>query len=674
MAVATSRSSVLPPLRGAGMAASRATARLCDAGLELCMLGLGTWTVAYHACLLLQVHAGWALAGLAVALGPCAALAARSAAPPGALAADPGSRGGGSRASAVVAGVATLCAAAALALMRRPWALTWALWTAAAAAVVVASARAPVVRAGYARAGTVTALAWASGLAALSLFLVRPDPDDAYYLRQATWIAEHGRFPLGDTLHSHDALPAVFSPPIPSYEGLVGTVAAAAGVSAPSVAYLAVAPAATALSVLALWRLLRTWEVRLVAPALTVALVFLLVAVEPRGGDRDLIHVAGNFFVARAWQGKVILATVLVPLLLVLLHEHAARPRPRDLVVLAAAGAAAVGLSTTATFLVPVLALGCLAPLALRRPRQALVALAATCAYPVAAMAVALLADGRQPARWKPPLLAPEALVLPALGTGVIAFVAAGAALAAPLLMASPWARRGTAATALLVVLAFAPGLPQLVYAQTGLGRPLWRLMWAMPIAALVGVVATQPLARHPLRAVRLLPALGLCGVLALAGTPVWQGQRTRLADHPSWKRHAGQLAVAREIVARTAPGVVVLGPEGLSQTLLMIDGRMTAVAPRHFYTSALPRSEEAQVEDRLLLGRFARRGLRRTVTAERVLPALHRAGVDVACVREAQGAASRRLLARAGYEPLVERRGVWCGRSATMRALPPAR
>src|SRR5215207_1549967 len=216
MAVATSRSSVLPPLRGAGMAASRATPRLCDAGLELCVLGLGAWTVAYHVCLLLQVHAGWGLAGLAVALGPCALLAARSAAAPGALAADPGVRRGGSRASAVIAGVAALCAAGA-------------------------------------RAGTVTALAWATGLAALSLFLVRPDPDDAYYLRQATWIAEHGRFPLGDTLHSHDALPAVFSPPIPSYEGLVGTVAAAAGVSAPTVAYLLVPPAATALAVLALW-------------------------------------------------------------------------------------------------------------------------------------------------------------------------------------------------------------------------------------------------------------------------------------------------------------------------------------------------------------------------------------------------------------------------------------
>ena len=83
------------------------------------------------------------------------------------------------------------------------------------------------------RLGAPVALAWAAALATLSLFLVRPNVDDAYYLRQATWIAEHGRFPLGDTLHSHDALPAVFSPPLPSYEPLLGAVAGAAGVSAP---------------------------------------------------------------------------------------------------------------------------------------------------------------------------------------------------------------------------------------------------------------------------------------------------------------------------------------------------------------------------------------------------------------------------------------------------------
>jgi len=393
---------------------------------------------------------------------------------------------------------------------------------------------------------------------------------------------------------------------------------------------------------------------------LTVALVFLLFSVEPAGGDRSLLHVPGGFFVARAWQGKVILATVLVPVLLALLHEYAARPRRGDLLLLAAVGAAGVGLSTTATFLVPVIASGCLAPLARRAPRRAAIALAATCAYPAAALAAALLADGRQPARWTGPQIAPEVLALPALGSGVLGFVAAGAALTAPLLLTTPWSRRGMAAVALIVAVLFAPGLPELIYAHTGLGRPLWRLVWAVPIAALVGVVATQPMASHRLTAVRLAGALAVCAAVVLAGTPVWEGTHTRIADHPAWKRRPAQLAVARQIATRVDAGAMVLAPEGLSETLLLVDGTLVAVAPRHFYTASLPRTPEAQVEERVLLGRFANRGLRRRAMAARVVPALRRVGVDVACVHMAQ-ADSRRLLAGAGFVPMLRRDGVWC-------------
>ena len=106
------------------------------------------------------------------------------------------------------------------------------------------------------------ALAWAAAWRCSSLLLVKPNADDTYYVRQATWIAEHGRFPLGDTLHSHDVLPAAFSPPLPSFEALLGALAGSAGVGAPALAYLVAGPAAGALAVLALWRLLRTWEVR----------------------------------------------------------------------------------------------------------------------------------------------------------------------------------------------------------------------------------------------------------------------------------------------------------------------------------------------------------------------------------------------------------------------------
>ena len=311
------------------------TTRACDALLDWCVLCLASWTLAYHACLLLGAGTGWALAALAVAVVPCALLAG------GGLrtgpVADAGGHGG---AATMAAGAAALAAAAVIALSGWPWPAMWAAWLAAAAAVVLASTRTPAPVSRDPGLGAAVALAWAAALATLSLFLVRPNVDDAYYLRQATWIAEHGRFPLRDTLHSHDALPAAFSPPLPAYEPLLGAVAGAAGVSAPGLAFLFAAPAVCALAVLALWRLLRTWEVRLPGPALTVAVVFLLTDVLP-GSDPSAVvgHRAGDFFVSRAWQGKVILAAALVPLLISLLHEHAARPRGRTLGLLAAAGA-----------------------------------------------------------------------------------------------------------------------------------------------------------------------------------------------------------------------------------------------------------------------------------------------------------------------------------------------
>ena len=575
--------------RTTGDAWGRATAQVCDALLAVCVLGLAAWTVAYHACLALGLPAGWALGALAAALVTSGPFAARLGAPSGAPAPDVGGREGASRRAAAVAGCLAIAAAAAIGFARWPWPPTWALWAVAAVAAVLAAARGPLLPAACSRPGAATAVAWATALAALSLFLVRTDPDDAYYLRQASWIAAHGRFPLGDTLHSHDVLPAVFSPPLPSYEALVGSTAAVAGLPPAGLAYLGVAPAVNALAVLALWRLLRAWEIRQAGPALTVAVVFLLVSVSPASHDPALMaHLPGDFFVARAWQGKVILAAVLVPLLIALLHDHATRPRRHGLVLLAACGAAAVGLSATASFLVPVIAVAYLSPLAARAPAQAAAGVTAACAYPLAALAAALVADGRQPAGWKPYEVAPELLMRPALGSGLVGFAAVLAALAGPLLLTPRCARRGTAAAALAAAVAFAPGVAPLVYELTGLGRPLWRLVWAMPIAALVGAAVTQPAGRHPSAAQRRLPALAACAVLALAGTPVWQGAGTGLAGRPAWKREPSQLAAARVIARLARPGAVVLAPAGLSQTLLMLDGRLTAVAPRAFYTRAL--------------------------------------------------------------------------------------
>lgn len=215
------------------------------------------------------------------------------------------------------------------------------------------------------------ALAWATALAVLSTFTLWPNPDDLYYVNLSQWVVDHGTFPLRDTIFSDLVFPMASWPPVASYDAMIGTLARLSGVHAASVVYLFVPPVATFLSVLALWRLLRAWQVKAVGVALSLGLVFLLFD----GGPG--YAAPGNLFLIRLWQGKVILLCLMVPLLLVYALRYVERPTRAHAWWLFAGGVAAVGLSTSAMFLVPLVALAGAAPLAVRRPGRALLGFAA---------------------------------------------------------------------------------------------------------------------------------------------------------------------------------------------------------------------------------------------------------------------------------------------------------
>jgi hypothetical protein len=338
---------------------------------------------------------------------------------------------------------------------------------------------------------------------------------------------------------SDERFPALYYPPVPSYEALAGTLAYVTPLAAPAIVYLVVPPLGAVASVLALWRLLRCWRVALVAPALSVALAFLLL-------DAQEHRMFGAYFVARLWQGKALFLCILVPLIFALLREHGERPGARGIALLAAAGIAAVGLSTSAIFVVPVIAVGCLAPLAARAPGDAARALLAVAGYPLAVGVVTLAIGGRTPDVYTAAQLAPGVLAHLVLGTGVPAALAVLAVLVGPLLLGARRASLMVAATALVVGCLLAPRVPLGIFELTGLGRVLWRLGWALPVAALVGVLATGLVAReHPLW-LRLLPAAAIVLALALGGHALWSSSRARvaseLAGRPAWKLPAARL------------------------------------------------------------------------------------------------------------------------------------
>ncbi|HXV58805.1 MAG TPA: DUF6077 domain-containing protein [Gaiellaceae bacterium] len=652
----------MPPVLAASTP-RRPAERLCDGLLDFALLAFATWTVLYHVCLVLRLGAAWAGAAWLAALAPCAWLAFRPD-PETGLGEPRAPAGASPRARALLLGGNVLAAGVAAALFAfsdTRWALVWVLWMLAAAAALALALRREEPRPAAPAAGpaawlpAAVALGWAVGLALLVLFTVTTAADDTYYVHLSAWIGEHGEFPLRDTLFSDEVFAALWYPPAPSIEALIGTASYATGAEAAALTYLVAAPAATALMVLAAWRLLRAWGVAAAAAALSVAMLFLLL-------DGAEHRALGLTVLTRSWHGKVMIAAVLVPLLYVLLQDAVERPGRRRLALLAAAGTAGVGLSTTGIFLVPVVAAGCLLPVALRSPRRALAPLLAACAYPLGAGAAVLAVGGRTPL--DNPYVTPGTLVNDVLASGLPAFVGVLAVLAGPVLVPRALGAGMTASTALLVGLLFTPPAMEALFELTGLGRVLWRLAWALPVAALVGALAVGLGARARAPALRLAPAALVCAALVLWGTPTWSPAKVRLADEPSWKRPPETIPVARAILAEAEPGDVVLAPTAVSQTLAVMSGSVTTVAPRGYYARALRGQPDGHPGRRLLLQRFADDGP--TGNESAVGRALETVGVDVACV--VPSARARQVLLDAGYEPAFSDGSVECLRAGRAR------
>ena len=363
---------------------------------------MATWTVVYHICLVARLGVGWALLMEALALAACGFWLVRrrrtSLAPPGhpdvgrliwssrtadvRLSPDRRLRLARLDRTLVILTVALAAAAAVAMAVNAPWVLVAAAWLLAAGtgtswallSLWVPSGdpglglqssgepggSAPAVE----RRSAIVALVWAAGLAVMSLCLLRSNPDDVYYVNLSQWVTDHGTFPLRDTIFANLVYPMSSWPPMASYDALMGTVARLAHVRAAAVVYIVAPPIVTLLSVLAMWRLLRAWQVKSVSIALSSALVFLLL-------DGASPHAPGTLFVSRLWQAKVVFLCLMVPVLLMYAVRYVERPDRERAGWLFVGGVAAVGVSTSAMFLVPVIAAAGAAPLVLRSTRRA---------------------------------------------------------------------------------------------------------------------------------------------------------------------------------------------------------------------------------------------------------------------------------------------------------------
>jgi hypothetical protein len=491
-------------------------------------------------------------------------------------------------------------------------------------------------------ARTWAALAAALAAALLASVVSRPDGDDASFVARSTWVADHGALPTGDFVFGEPDWPATFGadPNVSSIEALFGALARATGLPTGDVVYRYFVPLAAFAAVWALWVLLRAWHARRPLASLAVALAFLLL-----GGYAHATW--GNMHLARIWQGKAVLLAVLVPYLhacTALLWRRRTAGRAdfvRTAVVFAATGLAAVGCSSTAVFLVPLIAgSAALALLVARRRFEAAVLVLAASAGPVAAGVMTVLSpvgsrnEGGRATGW---------LWLRVLGDepAIWALVAVAGLLVLAGLAWPRWCaaldRPAQVGLALTLVAGFACTVPPVYPVLTALmggDAVAFRLAWVLPLPAVVGLVASLPARRLGLPVVPAV-ALALAAVLA-AGQPLWSAANGADLGRPgSWKvRDQADLAVARWIVEQ-GPAGRYLAPGQVALATGVLTSELRPVGTRMDYVLSLGQVPGSRVEQRALLQGMADGdiALRVPGRADDVAAALDDLDVSVACV-----------------------------------------
>jgi hypothetical protein len=348
----------------------------------------------------------------------------------------------------------------------------------------------------------------------------------------------------------------------------------------------------------------------------------------------------------------VILACVLVPVLLVHLLRYVERPTGVRLGWLFACGTAAVGLSTTAMFLVPVVAAAGVAPLLPRRWGPAVVALAATAAYPVGSGVVTLALGGRsaddfgsrRQYRFDPSWFGHELFL-----DGPMALVAVLAVLVGTLLVVHPAARVTTGVAVLAVGVTFVPGVTRLTYDAIGLGPTLWRLTWACSVAALVGAAASWLAGQLRSRRSVAVAGIGATLLVTFFGAPIWaEDTGSHLQSPPHWQRGDQSRAAAAWLVRQAGPGGRVLAPDSVAITVVVEQTEVKVVAARDYYLDYLRDEPGFHYSERLALAQLANRGP--LTTDVDIRSALSLLQVQAACLYRDDHAGSR-VLRGSGYE-----------------------
>ena len=468
------------------------------------------------------------------------------------------------------------------------------------------------------------------GFSVMSLFINDQNADDVFYVNRATATAQLNHIPVRDVIFTDERVARLGGTglPLEAYAALEGALGRLFGVHAASIAYYVSPPVMTFLATWALWRLLRSWAPARVVVSFSLACVFLVWSAQ-----FDLS--AGNFFLTRMWQGKVVFVAWLVPTLYAYLTRWAGGRDALTAVLLIGSGMCAIGLTSSAMLVVPLVVAAAGLPLLVTRSWNGLPVVIATAAIPLVAGFIAMRAHPLG-SRFPVGVLPTEWYYRAMFGVGVVSVIAAAAVWAAPWLAREGPAAAVTTGIAVVAVVLVAPFVLKALHEFSGLGgsRALRRTLWAIPFPSLVGLLGAFPLLAAldrlgPIRHARvrgLVPFVppALCAALLLVfGHPLWQGasDHSHWTSRPTWKTNQTALRKAQAILARYEGEAPVLADQRVMKAIALLTVEPKAVNPRTWY---------ARQTDEPPARTAARIALTRYLMGQQALPP-RRLGLDLA-------------------------------------------
>lgn len=436
-------------------------------------------------------------------------------------------------------------------------------------------------------------------LATFLLFVHYSELDDTFYVSLAARAADNPSAPLmtQDPMHGIEGTP-ILNPAhiVSSHELLAGAVSLLTGIEPIYIFHWGIATLAALLVPLALAQFFRVlipeWWIWGVVGTLAVLI-----------SAGDVHRWYGNFLVAKLWFGKSILLMVLVPLIAHYAIAFARRPTAGRWLILAMAQVAAVGLTSTGLFVAPAVAtLSYVATTSWSRHGVVrLLFVMASSAYVLAA------------ALWLRSHMAflNEYLAAAAQGgerfgsypahetagdwfdVALVEVFGRGRLLAAALLTVSlAWmayprnvlARRFLILVPLcLFVTLLNPYLEQFVVAHVT-ATAHWRLMWILPVPAMIALVLISPL-QWRVKSGRVLSGLLLlCFVLLVPARPSFSPANYVYIHTPTAKHGASVMAAAQALNERVPAGSSLLAPERISNVLPQFRDSAFPLVPRVHY------------------------------------------------------------------------------------------